>query len=420
MPQSVRKPGRRGRKPHSSLASTFGPQITSDSNPAVSGANSNASTSTAVSPSPSTPSMADTIAVRESSHAIQPPAAHMPLVPESACVPQGLSPPVTPPPSHLSDQSRVQSLDSSFHLTVMDNDVFAFYQDRPRSLSICTTASDVVDPTIVSPLMNSLPGAPMNSLSDHYAALSISLLKQKQISLGSQDAPTIRILKVDAEQSNPISTLPIAIGSTDESLSRSSSIAISAPSFRRRSRSILSTSPYPIHSPLAASLSIQPRSPKLSHLSSPQSLLAAPAGMVHKASVAASAPTQKTPYICVSCGKKYKHPNCLAKHKWEHTDYWKETSKLSISKHQQVQLLEAASVLIGFAVDPLQSSNSVDSKQTMEHGMGSPFATASNDDMDDETLDGDMDEASSSLDIDIEKLSDDGNDGLAAQALNIV
>ena len=53
--------------------------------------------------------------------------------------------------------------------------------------------------------------------------------------------------------------------------------------------------------------------------------------------------------ICDHCGKVYKHPNCLSKHKWEHTAAWRETTKLSISKHQQVQLLEAASVLIGFS-----------------------------------------------------------------------
>ena len=57
----------------------------------------------------------------------------------------------------------------------------------------------------------------------------------------------------------------------------------------------------------------------------------------------------KQKWICDHCGKVYKHPNCLSKHKWEHTDAWKETNKLSISKHQQVQLLEAASVLIGLS-----------------------------------------------------------------------
>lgn len=49
---------------------------------------------------------------------------------------------------------------------------------------------------------------------------------------------------------------------------------------------------------------------------------------------------------CEKCGKGYKHSSCLTKHLWEHTPEWQYTSKLLISKHQQVQLLEAASVLV--------------------------------------------------------------------------
>ncbi|KAK7735919.1 hypothetical protein SLS53_007297 [Cytospora paraplurivora] len=49
---------------------------------------------------------------------------------------------------------------------------------------------------------------------------------------------------------------------------------------------------------------------------------------------------------CEHCGKGYKHSSCLTKHLWEHTPEWSYTSKLLISKHQQVQLLEAASVLV--------------------------------------------------------------------------
>ncbi|GIJ82848.1 hypothetical protein Asppvi_001363 [Aspergillus pseudoviridinutans] len=49
---------------------------------------------------------------------------------------------------------------------------------------------------------------------------------------------------------------------------------------------------------------------------------------------------------CDRCGKGYKHGSCLSKHMWEHNPAWAITSKLLISKHQQVQLLEAASVLV--------------------------------------------------------------------------
>ncbi|KAF9476256.1 hypothetical protein BDN70DRAFT_185809 [Pholiota conissans] len=50
-------------------------------------------------------------------------------------------------------------------------------------------------------------------------------------------------------------------------------------------------------------------------------------------------------YKCESCAKVYRHPNCLNKHRWEHTRQWREASKFVLSKHQQVQLLEAATIL---------------------------------------------------------------------------
>lgn len=54
---------------------------------------------------------------------------------------------------------------------------------------------------------------------------------------------------------------------------------------------------------------------------------------------------------CQACGKGYKHVSSLAKHLWEHTPEWNVTSKLLISKHQQVQLLEAASILASMNED---------------------------------------------------------------------
>ncbi|BFZ63723.1 hypothetical protein YB2330_004855 [Saitoella coloradoensis] len=62
---------------------------------------------------------------------------------------------------------------------------------------------------------------------------------------------------------------------------------------------------------------------------------------------------------CERCGKGYKHISCLNKHKWEHTPQWQTTSKLLISKHQQVQLLEAASVLVSMGASPSSSPAAV-------------------------------------------------------------
>ncbi|KAG1472789.1 hypothetical protein G6F56_001324 [Rhizopus delemar] len=51
-------------------------------------------------------------------------------------------------------------------------------------------------------------------------------------------------------------------------------------------------------------------------------------------------------YQCIDCGKIYKHPNCLTKHQWEHSEEWEYTSKFLLTKHQQVQMLEAATILM--------------------------------------------------------------------------
>lgn len=53
-----------------------------------------------------------------------------------------------------------------------------------------------------------------------------------------------------------------------------------------------------------------------------------------------------TIFKCESCSKVYRHPSCLIKHRWEHSPQWREASKLLLSKHQQVQLLEVSYSLI--------------------------------------------------------------------------
>lgn len=80
---------------------------------------------------------------------------------------------------------------------------------------------------------------------------------------------------------------------------------------------------------------------------------------------------------CEACGKGYKHISSLAKHLWEHTPEWNVTKKLLISKHQQVQLLEAASILVGMNDNQTPSRrNSVfpDDNQTDDPKYPSPFS----------------------------------------------
>ncbi|KAI8950919.1 hypothetical protein F4801DRAFT_317107 [Xylaria longipes] len=79
---------------------------------------------------------------------------------------------------------------------------------------------------------------------------------------------------------------------------------------------------------------------------------------------------------CDKCGKGYKHSSCLTKHLWEHTPEWSYTSKLLISKHQQVQLLEAASVLV--AMNNIKDSTTPpDSAKDFASEAGSASPTAS-------------------------------------------
>ncbi|KAJ3301527.1 hypothetical protein HDV03_000703 [Kappamyces sp. JEL0829] len=140
----------------------------------------------------------------------------------------------------------------------------------------------------------------------------------------------------------PINISTLATSPPSRLLSSSSS-SLTSHSFGKRRPSV---NPYPI--PRSSNPSKSPPSETvLSPLLSPKS-----AGtQLPQTKAAGAAPSQsgthKGKWVCESCGKIYKHPNCLGKHKWEHTEAWKETNKLSISKHQQVQLLEAASVLVG-------------------------------------------------------------------------
>lgn len=90
---------------------------------------------------------------------------------------------------------------------------------------------------------------------------------------------------------------------------------------------------------------------------------------------------------CEKCGKGYKHSSCLTKHLWEHTPEWTYTSKLLISKHQQVQLLEAASVLVGMNQDVSTPPGSAKTNDS-DHSSASPAASGTS-----EPRDGDVSSA---------------------------
>ncbi|CAO3648961.1 unnamed protein product [Mucor fragilis] len=96
-------------------------------------------------------------------------------------------------------------------------------------------------------------------------------------------------------------------------------------------------------------------------------------------------------YRCTDCGKSYKHPNCLQKHRWEHSDEWELTKKLPLTKHQQVQMLEAAAILIG--MDRIRS----DVKKEEEHQQ--PYQEEEEED-EDIVVEEDEDEDEEEIDLD--------------------
>ncbi|CAO3598571.1 unnamed protein product [Absidia cylindrospora] len=53
-------------------------------------------------------------------------------------------------------------------------------------------------------------------------------------------------------------------------------------------------------------------------------------------------------YVCGQCGLAYQHAICLKRHSWDHTEGWRNRN-WGMSKRQQVQILEAAQILLEIA-----------------------------------------------------------------------
>ncbi|GAN08519.1 hypothetical protein MAM1_0209d08033 [Mucor ambiguus] len=93
---------------------------------------------------------------------------------------------------------------------------------------------------------------------------------------------------------------------------------------------------------------------------------------------------------CDECGKLYKHLKSLFKHQWEHSEYWETSSKLSLTKHQKVQMLEAASILTGMKKQTIleqqqpQPDSEDDEEDDDDHFEQQQTAFGEGDDQDDE------------------------------------
>ena len=81
----------------------------------------------------------------------------------------------------------------------------------------------------------------------------------------------------------------------------------------------------------------------------------------------------------------YDNRTCIDQtNRWEHTPEWALTSKLLVSKHQQVQILEAASVLVGMNHEGGVEGDAVKPSDSDNNSSASPAASGSSGLRDDE------------------------------------
>jgi len=201
---------------------------------------------------------------------------------------------------------------------------------------------------------SSLPSPPSSSYGDDSSSSTSpdpsndSLKQQQKKSVLAQSIPAQSFLRRDS----------LGTQLSGLSLMENKQAAASLP----ENYTIDHSAPIPIIHPgtpissTSSSISHQHSSLRRPSMSSPRDILAtSPAGRPRRPSEAnrklrvaslSESSGRKTLHRCEECGKVYKHANCLYKHRWEHSEQWAMTSKLNITKHQQVQLLEAAAILV--------------------------------------------------------------------------
>ncbi|KAJ7769173.1 hypothetical protein DFH07DRAFT_291878 [Mycena maculata] len=185
----------------------------------------------------------------------------------------------------------------------------------------------------------------------------------------SQDSAALSLLSLSIAASN---AQPIPLSDTRHQHHR----RLSSTGRRRR----LSDARDAATRPSSAGLSMAALS--LSSSASPPPAAAIPASAPTKSSTpipiaAAGRKKRGVDHKCEACSKIYRHPSCLIKHRWEHTPHWRTLASLPafptspsaspssappakhgkhapmapLSKHAQVQLLEAAAILSHLSPD---------------------------------------------------------------------
>jgi hypothetical protein len=236
--------------------------------------------------------------------------------------------------SSLTFQLRQQQKDSSTALssnassTSLPSPPSSSCGDDSSSTSPDPSTHDTQKPLKKAVLAQSIPAQSFmrrDSLGTQLSGLSLMEQKQHQPAASLPENYTI-------DHSAPIPI--IHPGTPINSAASSVSTSLRRPSLSSP-RDILATSP-----------AGRPRRPSEASRKLRVSSLSESAGRKLSVSSLSESIGRKGVYRCEECGKPYKHANCLYKHRWEHSEQWAMTSKLNITKHQQVQLLEAAAILV--------------------------------------------------------------------------
>ncbi|KAI9189477.1 hypothetical protein H9P43_000910 [Blastocladiella emersonii ATCC 22665] len=94
------------------------------------------------------------------------------------------------------------------------------------------------------------------------------------------------------------------------------------------------------------------------------------------APAAVSSSSAKT-FLCDECGKMFSNSALLSTHRRDHAQYWRDSNKLQLPSHQQVQLVEAAKGLGGVAAAEPAIVNVKAPHRPADHGSGTTTSSES-------------------------------------------
>ncbi|KAG6070328.1 hypothetical protein E4U16_004522 [Claviceps sp. LM84 group G4] len=237
-------------------------------------------------------------------------------------------------------------------------------------------------PPLSSPSTSAIPGRHSHSRNNSHSLLSSSLNNNHRITRRKSvttPGPNVAALTAMVNNGDQTVAIPISNSGRRHAMSRNALAASTS--------GIGSPPPFPASLPTHRAIADPKREYRESAIDDGNDASADEIARLHLARSRRASDGQslskdgkKTNRIevrCSECGKSYKHGSCLVKHLWEHTPEWSLTSKLLISKHQQVQLLEAASVLV--AMNGKESTTMPSESKDFSIEQDSPSPAASGD-----------------------------------------